>query len=181
MTFSQQSMMKIVLALTLIGIFNIAFSLSLERGGPLESTHNPFLLCWSKARMGFPFYGETRITLHKMTENHKKTGLGSDHLVSQIMYFEWADKDNNGFLTVDESILYLNSTITKDFEFMDVDKNGLVSIYEFENYHIALNWLDFSYPHNSLMLMIKFSIFADPDGQLNRQGWLNSLIDCPRP
>ena len=71
MTFSQQKMMKIVLALTLIGIFNTAFSLPPERVGPVES--NP--ACWFKAKMGFPFYGQETITLYKMTENHKKNWL----------------------------------------------------------------------------------------------------------
>ena len=80
--------MKIVFALTLITVFNGTFSI------PMRNSQ----MCYELEKEGFPFYGKESIGLSEMVENHKKTGLGSDHLDQQITEFQQADKNGNGTL-----------------------------------------------------------------------------------
>ena len=164
----QQNMMKIELAMTLFAVFHTTYS------QPVMIVQD----CRKDAMIGFPFFGEESITLSKFMENHKETGLGYDHLIKQVLDFQNADRDCNNHLTVDE-LLYEdyrkieNGERILDFEFMDVDKNGLASMSELVNYFVALKQLDPNTSEFSLMTMLEF--WTGPDGQLNYEEYLNFL------
>ena len=130
-------MMKIQLLLILSAAFNMA--------NPLPIRISP--ACRQLAIKGFPFYGKESVTLSEMLNNHEKTGLGKDHLAQQKIIFQQQDYNDNGLLEVEEKFYDEYSKMkkgenSKDFEFADKDKNGLISMSELKSYSVALGLLD---------------------------------------